>query len=96
MPLGCLNPQGIFRAARRFFLLFQLHTTTELYPWHGVFGKRSYNQVRCGCLSQWVDLGFPVKLGTLAAQRNAVRQPACRLNLMAAFSRCCNVSMGVH
>ncbi|KAI8466328.1 MAG: hypothetical protein J3K34DRAFT_485023 [Monoraphidium minutum] len=37
--------QGMFRAARRFFLLFQLHTTVDLHRWHGVFGKKSYNQV---------------------------------------------------
>ena len=39
----------MFRASRRFFLLFQLHTTASLALHHGYFGKRSYNQVRmCG------------------------------------------------
>ena len=35
----------MFRASRRFFLLFQLHTTLGLAAHHGYFGKRSFNQV---------------------------------------------------
>lgn len=46
--LGPLPPQGIFNAARRFYMLFQLHTTAELYKFHGMFGKNSYNQVGRG------------------------------------------------
>jgi hypothetical protein len=42
------SPQGIFRAARRFYLLFQLHTTPELARSHGIFGKKSFNQVGLG------------------------------------------------
>jgi len=37
--------QGIFTAAKRFYLLFQLHTTAELANFHGLFGRNSYSQV---------------------------------------------------
>jgi hypothetical protein len=37
--------QGIYTAARRFFLLFQLHTVPERAHLHGCFGKKAYNQV---------------------------------------------------
>jgi hypothetical protein len=43
--LLALAPQGIYTAAKRFYLLFQLHTTPELATFHGYFGRNSYSQV---------------------------------------------------
>jgi len=37
--------QGMYRTSRRFYLLFQMHTTPALANTHGCFGKSAYNQL---------------------------------------------------
>ena len=38
----------MYRTSRRFYLLFQMHTTPALANTHGCFGKSAYNQVGMG------------------------------------------------
>lgn len=59
--------QGIYAAARRFFLLFQVHTVPDRAHLHGCFGKKAYNQVRTV-----VNCRTPVPQDTQAGRQGTV------------------------